>query len=401
MKLKTVLTALSMGAAFMYFYDPQNGKRRRAMVRDQANRWLRQMDIAMDKAARDTRNRVRGTLAEMTARLSDQGAPDWVLEERVRTSLGRMPENARGVTATATGGRISLSGPVLREERDAILRTAMRTRGVSGVEDQLQVVSSAANIPALQGTPSSEREPQPDWAQRSWSPATRTLTSVAGGLITLYGLTRRGLAKPVLTTAGLALTTRGLTNMDTRSLLGMGEHGIRANKSINIDAPIDEVYRFWHDFAHFPRFMNHVKEITVQGDVSRWKVAGPAGTSFEFQSHITRDVPNEIIAWETLPDSQVKHAGFVRFDENRDGGTRVTVQMEYVPPAGAVGHAVAQLFGDDPRQAMHEDLVRLKSLLEVGKASAADGTVEYADVPNPSGSTRRKPGTTGLSGLTE
>jgi hypothetical protein len=44
--------------------------------------------------------------------------------------------------------------------------------------------------------------------------------------------------------------------------------------------------------------------------------------------------------------------------------------MSYNPIAGAIGHAVASLFGADPKQAMDEDLVRMKSLLETGKASA-------------------------------
>jgi uncharacterized membrane protein len=379
MKLKTFATALALGAGLMYFYDPEHGNRRRAMVRDKANRAINRLDAAMDQAARDTRNRLRGMLAEMSARLSDQGAPDWILEERVRSNLGRIAENARGVSVSADGGHIYLSGPVLHQDRDAIVQMARRTRGVYGVDDQLQVVDSQESIPALQGEASTEGRAQADLAQRSWSPAARTLSSVGGGLLTLYGLTRHGIAKPVLTTAGLALTTRGLTNLDTRTLLGMGEHGIRVNKTISIDAPIDEVYRFWHDFEHFPRFMNHVEEITAQGDVSHWRVAGPAGSSVEFQSHITRDIPNEIIAWETLPGSDVHHSGFVRFDENRDGSTRVTVQMEYLPPAGAVGHAVAQLFGDDPRQAMHEDLLRLKSLLEHGRTSTDEATVEYGE----------------------
>jgi uncharacterized membrane protein len=123
--------------------------------------------------------------------------------------------------------------------------------------------------------------------------------------------------------------------------------------------------------------MNHVKEITVQDDdVSTWKVAGPAGSTVEFKSHITRDIPNESITWESLPDSQVKQAGFVHFDPSRYGGTRVSVQLEYLPPAGVLGHAVAQLFGVDPRQAMNDDLIRLKSLLETGKTSSAKGTAE-------------------------
>jgi uncharacterized membrane protein len=165
--------------------------------------------------------------------------------------------------------------------------------------------------------------------------------------------------------------------MDTLSLLGVGgENLIKVRKAITIDVPIDEVYQFWRNFENFKLFMNHVKEITVKDDVSTWHVAGPAGSTVELRAHIIRDIPNESIAWETLPDSQVKQAGFVRFDPSRDGSTRVSVQMEYLPPAGVVGHAVAQLFGVDPRQAMNDDLIRLKSLLETGRTSSSKGTAE-------------------------
>ncbi len=384
MKLKTLVTSIGLGAGLMYFLDPQNGERRRTMVRDKATSLVSSIDDSIDVAVEDTRNRARGVLSEMTAKLSDQGAPDWILEERVRSNLGRSPSHARAVDVRADGGHIHLSGPVLREEKDDILKATSRTRGVYGVVDELQVFDSPQDIPALQGSPSPRRTSRPDWQQRNWSPATRLLSSVGGSLLTLYGLTRKGVAKPVLSTAGLALTARGVTNLDTRSLLGlgMGENAIKVQKAINIDAPVDEVYRFWRNFENFPRFMNHVKEIRIAGDVSTWKVAGPAGVPVEFQSHITRDVPNESIAWETVPDSQVHHAGFVRFDENHEGGTRVTVQMTYVPPAGAAGHAVAQLFGVDPRQAMHEDLIRLKSLLEEGKTSTDEGTVELNERTN-------------------
>jgi len=384
MKVKTLLTTIGLGAGLMYFMDPQQGPRRRAMVRDKANRFVNNIDESIEKAVEDTRNRTRGVLSEMTAKLSDQGAPDWILEERVRSNLGRTARHARGVTVTADGGRIYLTGPVLREDEDAIVKTAMRTRGVHGVENQLQIFDSPESIPSLQGEPSPLRQPRLDWQQRNWSPATRLLSSVGGSLLTLYGLTRRGVAKPVLSTAGMVLTARGLTNLDTRSLLGLSnaEEGIRVNKAINVFAPIDEVYQFWRNFENFPLFMNHVKEITTRDEVSNWKVAGPVGSTVEFQSRITQDIPNDTIAWETLPDSQVRSAGFVRFDQNRDGSTRVTVQMNYLPPAGVAGHAVAQLFGVDPRQAMHEDLVRLKTLLEEGKTSTDETNVEYSGRTN-------------------
>jgi uncharacterized membrane protein len=377
MRLKTFVATVGITAGLMYFFDPQQGARRRAQVQNQINRWISDLDYSIDTGKRDLRNRTRGVLSEMTARLSDQDAPDWILEERVRSNFGRISNNTRAIDVRADGGHIYLSGPALRTDRDDILKAAARTRGVYGVEDELQLFDNPQDIPSLQAGMSTGRETASETQQQNWSPATRLISGVGGSLLTLYGLRRSGLTKPLLSTAGLIITARSVTNMDTRSLLGVGgENLIKVRKAINIDAPIDEVYQFWRNFENFKLFMDHVKEITVRDDISTWQVAGPAGSTVEFKSHITRDIPNESITWESLPDSQVKQAGFVRFDPSRDGGTRVSVQMEYLPPAGALGHAVAQLFGVDPRQAMNDDLMRLKSLLETGKTSSSKGTAE-------------------------
>jgi uncharacterized membrane protein len=42
--------------------------------------------------------------------------------------------------------------------------------------------------------------------------------------------------------------------------------------------------------------------------------------------------------------------------------------MSYNPPAGVVGHAVASLFGRDPKQDLDADLMRMKSFIETGVA---------------------------------
>ena len=180
------------------------------------------------------------------------------------------------------------------------------------------------------------------------------------------------MTKPLLSTVGLALATRGITNLDPSSLLGisLGENALKVRKAIDIDAPIDEVYRFWRNFQNFPQFFEHVKDISQRGDTTVWTIMGPAGSSVEFESYLTQDVPNERIEWETLPDSQIHHAGFVRFDENRDGSTHISIQLSYVPPAGVVGYAIAELFGVDPSQALDEDLTRLKTILETKRTPA-------------------------------
>jgi len=381
MKMKTLLTTIGVGAGIAYFFDPRQGENRREVLRDRANNLVNRMDDSIYTAVEDTRDKTRGVLSEWTAKLSNQDNPDWILAERVRNAIGRLTPHSRSVKVRAEDGQIHLSGSILKDEKDTLLKAASRTRGVRDVIDELEVFYSPEEMSAFQeeATTSSGHD-TPSWKQQSLSPATRLLTSVGGSLLTLYGLKRKGLAGPVLSTAGLLLTARGMTNLDTNSLLGLGTggNGIRVQKTINITAPIDEVYRFWHNFENFPLFMDHVKEITEQNGISSWKVAGPAGSSMEFQSHITRDIPNESIAWETIPDSQVHHTGIVRFEENWDGGTRVTVQMTYMPPAGVVGHKVAELFGVDPRQAMQDDLMRLKALLEVNQMT----TNEAAPGPN-------------------
>jgi uncharacterized membrane protein len=70
--------------------------------------------------------------------------------------------------------------------------------------------------------------------------------------------------------------------------------------------------------------------------------------------------------------SPVEHAGTIRLQSMREGGTRMHIRMSYNPPAGALGHVVAKLFGADPKSEMDEDLLRLKTTLESGKAPRED-----------------------------
>jgi uncharacterized membrane protein len=80
-------------------------------------------------------------------------------------------------------------------------------------------------------------------------------------------------------------------------------------------------------------------------------------TEFEF---------NKLLAWESLPDAMIGQRGVTRFTSNADGSSRIDVKMSYNPPAGALGHAIAELFGVDPKHEMDDDLMRMKSYIETG-----------------------------------
>lgn len=378
----SLLGALGIGAGLMYLFDPQFGNRRRSLIRDQAVSLLNRSDMFVEKAARDVRNRARGVLAETTGRFSDRkGVQDWVLEERVRASVGRLSRHPGSLEVTADQGRVTLSGPILKEEVDKVVSGASRTRGVKEVINRLQVHESAKDIPGIQGFP--ERpEPRMELMQRNWSPTARLLTGAGGMAMTSYGLARRGFTGTLLSLMGLGLATRGITNQSLTRVLGIGSdrNAVELHKTLNIHAPVEEVYRFWENAENFPRFMEHVKEIMVSGDNYHWTVAGPAGTPVEFDTFITRKEPNRVIAWKSRPNETVKSAGIVQFQPNPDGSTRVTVRMSYTPPAGAVGHAVATIFGVDPKSAMDNDLARMKTLIETGKTTAEGKQVKKEEV---------------------
>jgi uncharacterized membrane protein len=125
---------------------------------------------------------------------------------------------------------------------------------------------------------------------------------------------------------------------------------IKVERSVNIDLPADELYRFWRNFENLPRIMDHLESVTVlDGQRSHWKAKAPAGQSVEWDAEIIHEEPNRLISWRSVHEATVPNAGSVHFDESTgDRGTVVRVVLEYQPPAGRLGQLVAKLFGEEP-----------------------------------------------------
>jgi uncharacterized membrane protein len=181
--------------------------------------------------------------------------------------------------------------------------------------------------------------------------------------------------------------------------LGSGKRGIGVEKTIAVEAPVDQVWELWSNFENFPRFMTHLREVRkLDEGRSHWVAAGPAGIPVEWDAVVTDWVPQQFIAWASVEGSAVESSGQVRFRPTSSGSTEIDVRMEYSPPAGPAGHVIASLLGSDPKRAMDDDLLRLKSLLEEGKTRGAEGDVHLEEVTargspegaKKTGSTRRK-----------
>jgi len=172
---------------------------------------------------------------------------------------------------------------------------------------------------------------------------------------------------------GAGLLVRATSNREFRELVGVGcdAHLIELDKTIHIDAPVESVFSFWTNYANFPRFMRHVTQVHDRGEGrSHWVAQGPGGVRVSWDAEITKNIPNQLLAWGSVPGSQIETEGQVRFDANENGGTRVTIRLSYRPPVGVLGHLVASLFGNDPKHEMDADMVRLKSLFEIGRIRA-------------------------------
>ena len=155
---------------------------------------------------------------------------------------------------------------------------------------------------------------------------------------------------------------------DTRQKLG-GPRGIHVEESVVVNRAVGQVYRFWRDFENLPQFMKHLESVAVrEAGVSHWVAKGPAGVPVEWDARIINEVDNKVIGWQSLQGSMISSAGSVNFDEML-GGTKVTVKLQYSPPAGKLGAVVARMLGDDPGQQIREDLHRFKELLETGRIS--------------------------------
>jgi len=147
-----------------------------------------------------------------------------------------------------------------------------------------------------------------------------------------------------------------------------GPRLVEVHKTITIEAPIDTVFELWTRYESFPRFMSTLKEVRDHGEGrSRWTVEGPGGVDVSWNAEITRLVPNQLLAWKSLPGSAVANAGIIRFEPTGEGGTRVDIQLGYDPPVGALGLVAARLFGVDAKSQLDEDLLRMKTYVETGQ----------------------------------
>jgi uncharacterized membrane protein len=226
-------------------------------------------------------------------------------------------------------------------------------------------------------------------------PAERAISGIVGGGLIAAGLTRRSGLGAGLAVLGAGLVQRAVTGrcylyqslgINTAVAPATGHHnravGVRARHGRKHEATIvisrraAELYDYWRQLHRLPKLFEHlISVVESDGGRSHWVARGPLAKRVEWEAEIYNERPGEMIAWRSIPGSDLDTAGSIHFkslpsDESRSS---VTLSMKYDPPAGEAGSAIADWLGESMDDELDEGLRRFKQLTETGEVPSVVG----------------------------
>lgn len=180
--LTAMVTGAGLGCLAMYGLDPEMGRRRRALARDQMIKIRRKAGEAAAFTARDLKNRTLGTLAERKSLFAAEGEiSDDALAERVRAELGFLVRYPSFIDVQVHSGEVILTGDAFSDECEQLVTGILSLRGVRCADNRLRTHEGPEDFPGLRGQ---QLKAKPtgrsfDIMQPHWSPATRLIVGVA------------------------------------------------------------------------------------------------------------------------------------------------------------------------------------------------------------------------------
>lgn len=103
----------------------------------------------------------------------------------------------------------------------------------------------------------------------------------------------------------------------------------KVDTKVTVDVPLETAYNQWTQFEDFPRFMEGVQEVQQLSDERLFWAAEIGGEHKEWYARILRQVPNEVLAWES--EGGVVNSGTVIFKPEGADKTEIELHMEYEP----------------------------------------------------------------------
>ncbi len=199
-----------------------------------------------------------------------------------------------------------------------------------------------------------------------------------------------------ISTLGKAYSTRGANrkrlSIATAAVLGVtaldvicglqlsasqnGDRTMRVRRTIIIGRAPGEVYPFWRDANNWARIMDFGEVQNLGNGQMRWTVRIPGLREVSWDTRITSDIPESMITWRSMEDAEIDMMTTLRFEPAPgDRGTMVSMEVQFVPPGGALGAAIAKMLTRIPKEATEICLQRAKQLIETGEIARSDASI--------------------------
>lgn len=225
--------------------------------------------------------------------------------------------------------------------------------------------------------------------------AERLASGFLGGWLMARGLRNGGIFGLLeLAAGGIAIARGGSGQCNAKRALAPTlyenqladeQHWGRAralSKSITVNRPRDEVYRYWRDFNNMPTFMEFIERVETRDDHhAHWVARVPmTDKTIEWDTYVTEDIPGERLAWLSEPNAPVRNLGWVTFREAPNGsGTEIQAVVAHEVPGGQLGYALARGVSKFTGFKAEQNLRRFKQLMETGEISTGQMNREPAD----------------------
>ncbi len=197
----------------------------------------------------------------------------------------------------------------------------------------------------------------------------RIVMIAAGGYL-LYNTISKKDNNFTKTSTAAALLLRGITGYCP--LYG-AIHTIKNNTAPSItvkvkqlvNRPISEVYSIWRDFENLPKFMDHLQSVkTIDKNNTLWTAKGPGQISpISWTAEIVEELKDEIIRWQSIPDSPINSCGKVTFTA-RDGDTEIETSISYQVPLNKGGEHASHFFNPFFKPLVKKDVKNFKPFIK-------------------------------------
>lgn len=206
----------------------------------------------------------------------------------------------------------------------------------------------------------------------------RWISGIGGAMLVIGGLRRRSLAGLLMSVGGAVLAYRGFTGrcsvyrrLGINSAAPEVSRQIEVTRSVAIERPAHEVYRFWRTLENVPRFMKHIDVVTPTDERRSHWVAREGAFRMEWDAEIVEDAEGRCIAWRSLPGGDVYTEGRVEFESAPiEGTSEVRVNLCYAPPGGIVGRVLSPILRRVTGRQVEQELEQLKRMMESSEARA-------------------------------